>query len=129
MSRNVTSLIIVLLIAAVLGYAGYNMAGRKLQNNPNSDPNTREIVITARQFSFSPDPIRVKLNEKVRFRVKTADVAHGMLISDFGFNLKIRPGQETVGEFQATKRGEFTVRCSVFCGGEHPTMTGKLIVE
>ena len=33
------------------------------------------------------------------------------------------------GNFQANKKGEFGMFCSVFCGNGHPGMKGKLIVE
>ena len=129
--RNIQNIVIIFVILGIIGFIAYDQFGNSLNQKTNikSDENVREIQVIAKQFAFSPDPIRVKLNEKVRFRVTSPDVAHGMSIPDFGFNMNIAPDQEAVAEFQANKKGEFSIQCSVFCGNGHAGMAGKLIVE
>ena len=94
-----------------------------------TEKDTREIRITTKQFSFSPDIIRLKLNEKVRFRIRSEDVAHGFSLPELGIDEVILPGKETIIDFQATKRGKFTLLCSVQCGAGHSGMRGTIIVE
>lgn len=90
---------------------------------------TREIKVTARQFSFRPNPIKVKLGEMVRLRIRSVDVAHGFSLPEFGVNEVLRPGKEVTVEFQATRKGRFQFFCSIACGAGHSGMRGVLIVE
>lgn len=92
-------------------------------------PTVREISVTASQFQFSPNPIRVQLGETVRLRVTSSDVTHGLSIPDLGIDQVIPAGQATTIEFQATRRGSFPFACSVACGVGHANMRGLLIVE
>ncbi len=89
----------------------------------------REIRVIARQWEFDPNPIKVKLGEKVRLIVKSEDVTHGMAIPEFGINEVLPPGKEVVIEFQATKKGTFPFFCSVACGEGHAGMRGSLVVS
>ena len=41
----------------------------------------------------------------------------------------IRQAAELILEFTADKKGEFTIRCTKFCGWKHFKMKGKLIVK
>ncbi len=90
---------------------------------------TRVIEVKASQFKFAPDPIVVKLGEKVKLVVTSADVAHGLAIEEFKVNLVI-PAQETkTVEFVVDQEGAFRVFCSVYCGSGHTHMQAKLIVQ
>ena len=89
----------------------------------------KEIEITAKNWEFDPGVITVNKGDKVRLRVKSLDVAHGISIPDFGVNLKVNPGEEATAEFVADKTGEFDFRCNVYCGEGHGEMTGTLIVN
>jgi plastocyanin len=100
---------------------------RKTENPPGQQ--VREIQVTAKQFSFTPNPIRVKLGETVRLRLTSVDVAHGFSLPAFGINEVLPPGQTVTVDFQATKKGTFPFACSVFCGSGHAGMTGSLIVD
>lgn len=95
----------------------------------DSNAPVKEISVTAKQFAFSPDTIKVKQGDKVRLKIKSVDVAHGVGIPDFNVSVDLAPGKEETVEFVADKKGEFTFFCSVFCGSGHPDMKGKLIVE
>jgi cytochrome c oxidase subunit II len=88
----------------------------------------RVIEVKASRYKFEPDPIVVKLGEKVRIMVTTADVEHGFAISEYKVNLDISPGETRTAEFTADKAGEFTEYCTVFCGPGHMGMRGRFIV-
>lgn len=89
----------------------------------------REIEVTARQFSFTPDLIRVKLGENVRLKIKSLDVTHGFSLPEFGINEILEPGKTVTIEFQTTRKGNFPFLCSIVCGAGHSRMRGTLIVE
>jgi heme/copper-type cytochrome/quinol oxidase subunit 2 len=87
------------------------------------------IDIIARQFSFSPDPIIVKLGDRVKLNINSIDIDHGFALPDFNIDARLEAGKITTVEFEADKLGEFIFSCSVFCGSGHREMTGVLIVE
>ncbi len=89
----------------------------------------KEFVITAKQWSFSPSVIKVKKGDTVVLKLKSADVAHGISIPDFGINATFKPGEIKIVEFVADKAGTFEFICNVRCGVGHIGMKGTLIVE
>lgn len=90
--------------------------------------NVRVIEVTASKYKFVPDPIVVKLGEKVRLLVDSTDVTHGLAITEFKINAVIRPDIIDKIEFTADKEGTFRIFCSVYCGPGHSHMHGTLIV-
>jgi len=100
-----------------------------LEASGKIEDGVRVIEVKASQFKFQPDPIVVKLGEKVKLVVTSADVTHGLAIGEFKVNLTI-PTQETkTVEFIADQAGSFRVFCSVYCGSGHTHMQAKLIVQ
>jgi len=89
----------------------------------------REVMITAKQFSFEPAEVRVKVGERIRLVVKSPDTTHGLAIPAFNVNMTIEQGQSATAEFTADKAGTYPFFCSVFCGSGHGGMKGSLIVE
>ncbi len=89
----------------------------------------REIFVTAKQFEFSPNPIKVNKGDRVILHVKSLDVTHGFQIPEYNIDKPINPGETTDIEFLADKPGTFTIYCSIFCGEGHPKMRAQLIVE
>src|SRR3989338_3577766 len=67
----------------------------------------KEIEITAKNWEFDPSVITVNKGDKVRLRVKSLDVAHGISIPDFEVNLKVNSGEEAADEFVDGKTGTF----------------------
>lgn len=89
----------------------------------------RIIEVKASRYKFEPDPIVVKLNEKVRLIVTSTDVAHGIAISEFNVKLSVPAGKTESFEFVADKKGTFHAYCSVYCGSGHGRMHAGLIVK
>lgn len=65
----------------------------------------------------------------VKITLVNPDVAHGIAIPEFGFDLKAGAGETATGEFTAGKEGNYTFFCSVYCGEGHNGMKGVLIVK
>jgi len=89
----------------------------------------KEFTMTARQWEFSPNEIRVNKGDRVRISVTSSDVAHGFRLPEFSIDERLPPGKEVIIEFVADKAGTFPFSCSVPCGSGHGSMTGLLIVE
>lgn len=88
----------------------------------------QEFRVLAKSFTFEPDTIQVKQGDRVRITLTSTDVPHGIGISEFNFSLVANAGETKSGEFTASKAGNFTFFCNVFCGDGHRTMKGTLVV-
>ncbi len=99
------------------------------QQNAVMEGDVVEIRMTAKQFEFSPNTIRVKKGQTVRIILTSADVMHGFALPDYNINVPVSKGEERVIEFVADKTGNFQFFCSIMCGAGHASMRGTLIVE
>lgn len=93
------------------------------------DRPTVEVDVISRQFAWEPATITVPQGARVRLRVRSADVTHGVGIFDHGINRQIPGGQTVTVEFVADRAGRFPIYCTVFCGVGHADHRGWLIVE
>jgi len=94
---------------------------------PPADP--RIIEVTARRFAFEPAEIQVAVGEPVRLMVRSADGVHGIEIKKVKVNKMIpRGGDPVVINFIAKEAGRFPILCSEYCGDEHDSMRGMLVV-
>jgi len=90
---------------------------------------TREFTLTARQFAYTPERIRVTQGDYVILHLVPKDVAHGIFLDGYGLEARALPGGAATIEFVADRAGQFRFRCSVTCGALHPFMIGQLNVE
>jgi cytochrome c oxidase subunit II len=96
---------------------------------PLTDPPAqREIKVSARRFTFTPNTITVAKGERIKLVVTAEDVDHGFAIKDFGIDQEIKAKQTKVIELTPDKEGRFPFTCSVFCGDGHAEMVGELVV-
>ncbi len=89
----------------------------------------RIVEVKALRYKFEPDPIVVRLGEKVRLVVTSTDVAHGIAISEFKINLSVPAGKTESVDFVADKKGYFHAYCSVYCGSGHGHMHASFVVK
>ena len=89
----------------------------------------KEFEMVAKQFEFMPEAVEVNQGDRVKITLTSADVIHGFAINEYSINERVVPGQPTVVEFTADKKGTFTFYCSVMCGSGHRNMRGTLIVK
>lgn len=93
------------------------------------DANAREFVVVAGKYRFEPSMIAVNKGDKVKLTLKSADVAHGLAIPDYGVDIKVGAGGQQTVEFVAGTAGTFNFNCNVYCGSGHADMAGKLVVN
>lgn len=102
---------------------------QNLELSGKLDNGIRVIEVKASKYKFEPNPIVVKLGEKVRLVVTSTDVAHGIAISEFNVKLPVSAGKTESVEFIADKKGSFHAYCSVYCGSGHGHMHANFIVQ
>ncbi len=90
---------------------------------------TKVIKMTAEKYHFTPETINVNLGDTVVLEVTAIDSEHGFGLSAFNIDKDLPPGKTVRIEFVADKKGEFTFKCTHFCGWGHFWMDGKLIVS
>ena len=89
----------------------------------------RLVPFEAFRFGFSPDPLVVLAGERVKLRIKSRDVKHGVMIPEIDFSAAVPVGKTIEAEFTApAAAGKYPIFCSVFCGTGHGTMKGTLVV-
>jgi cytochrome c oxidase subunit 2 len=89
----------------------------------------KEFTVTAKNWEFAPSSITVKKGDRVRLKITSVDVAHGLALTDFNVSVHVEPGQTQTVEFVADKVGTFTFFCNVFCGEGHRGMKGIFVVQ
>ena len=87
------------------------------------------VEMTAEHFHFTPDVVRVHQGSLVTIRLRSIDGTHGFNLGAFGIDERIEENETKVIEFYAAEKGEFSFKCSHFCGIGHLGMNGKIIVE
>lgn len=117
--------LLALVLVALAGLAITSFAS--VGATPSED--TKEIVVEARQFSYTPGTIRATQGQRVRLTLRAMDVTHGLYLDAFGLEVKAVPGSPQQLEFVADRAGQFSFRCTQTCGRLHPFMVGKLIVS
>ena len=127
MKRKVMIIVIIALLTLIIGFFFLKPAGK--DSNASATGEIKEFSITAKQFDFEPDTIRVNKGDLVKISIESVDVEHGIRISEFNVNKNLKPGETVDIEFVADKIGEFDFFCNVYCGDGHREMKGRLIVN
>ena len=70
----------------------------------------------------NPPTLYMPLGEKVRFKITSTDVVHGLWIPAFMIQIQNIPGVENQIEFTAQKLGTYPGRCNILCGRQHSQM-------
>jgi cytochrome c oxidase subunit 2 len=140
---------IILLLVIVAVFAGLRQATMPQSRVETADPRTLHLdgefiesnlgsavepdgSVTVRaigqQYSFTPQCILVPTNTPITFRVTSADVVHGFLITGTAINLMLVPGYVSSLPAQFNTPGERHMPCHEFCGIGHEGMWGKIKV-
>ena len=72
--------------------------------------------------------LHVPVNQKVRLTMASEDVIHSFFIPAFRVKRDVVPGRYTQMWFEATKVGEYHLFCAEYCGAQHSTMIGRVVV-
>jgi len=127
-------------IMITLGFMSQNLWAKLRQ--PTNFPEPEIVVrVMAEQWLWhfkyeGPDgeievqnDFHIPIGKVVRFEITAQDVIHGFYIPDLRINQDAVPGLTTSVWAQATRTGQFELRCTQFCGTNHYQMKGNLTVE
>jgi cytochrome c oxidase subunit II len=76
----------------------------------------------------SVDVLRVPVGRPVRLLLTSRDVIHSFYLPAMRVKQDAVPGRYTETWFEATKAGTYPVNCAEYCGLNHSTMTGRIVV-
>ena len=117
------------LVALLMVVVGCGKSSTRVSTGAVVVDDVKEFNIIAKQFEFVPSTIRVKLGDTVRLIGTSADVVHGLTVPELNIHMFLEKGKESIVEFKATKKCNFPLICSVYCGSGHTNHRGLLIVE
>jgi cytochrome c oxidase subunit II len=86
------------------------------------------VRLVAQQYSFTPQCIVVPAKTPILFRATSADVVHGMLITDTNINSMLEPGYVSTFKTTFDKPGNHLMPCHEFCGLGHEAMWANVKV-
>ncbi|MFH1568047.1 MAG: cytochrome c oxidase subunit II [Gemmatimonadota bacterium] len=72
--------------------------------------------------------LHVPVGQAVRLTMTSEDVIHAFYIPAFRVKRDVVPGRYNTIWFEATKVGEYHLFCAEYCGAQHSTMGGKVVV-
>ncbi len=87
------------------------------------------IEMTAEHFHFTPEVLHIKQGTLVTLKIRALDGTHGFNLGAYGIDERLPEQEVKTVEFYAGEKGEYSYKCSHFCGIGHLGMTGKVIVE
>jgi heme/copper-type cytochrome/quinol oxidase subunit 2 len=92
-------------------------------------PNRPEILLTARNYRYSPDRIEVSQDDLVRLTIRSEDVAYSFAIDEYRIARRVPPGGTTTFEFLADRAGTFRFYSNLTNDNGHTEMHGQLVVR
>jgi cytochrome c oxidase subunit II len=96
-----------------------------------------EIYVVAKQWMWKIehpggqreiDALHVPVNKTIRLVMASEDVIHSFFVPAFRIKHDVVPGTLETIWFKADKTGIFRLECTQYCGLQHATMQGKVVV-
>ncbi len=72
--------------------------------------------------------LHVPVGTPVKLTMTSQDVIHSFFVPAFRLKQDVLPAKYTTMWFEATKTGEYPLFCAEYCGTEHSTMGGRVVV-
>jgi len=98
--------------------------------------NSMEVKVNAEQWSWEfvypngakENTLVVPINQPIRLLMTSQKVIHSFFVPAFRIKKDVLPNMYTTLWFEATKKGEYHVFCTEFCGTSHSKMITKVRV-
>ncbi|MBU6462583.1 MAG: cytochrome c oxidase subunit II [Bradyrhizobium sp.] len=100
-------------------------------------PADEEVYVVGKQWMWKVehpggqreiDALHVPVNKVVRLVMASEDVIHSFFVPAFRIKHDVVPGTLETLWFKATKTGIFRLECTQYCGLQHATMQGEIVV-
>jgi cytochrome c oxidase subunit 2 len=82
-----------------------------------------------RRLFETANEIHIPAGERVRFRLKSADVIHSFWVPQLGGKLDMIPGRVNQFSLQADRAGVYRGQCAEYCAGPHAMMSMLVIAQ
>ena len=143
------SIVIVVLLAAMAGFAGIHQATMPQARVETADPATLHVSgefvesnlgsaveadgsVTVRmigqQYSFTPQCALVPTETPVTIRATSADAVHGFLVEGTNINTMLVPGYVSTITAHFSTPADHAMPCHEFCGLGHQSMWARVKV-
>ena len=100
-------------------------------------PQATPVFVVARQWIWKLEhangrreinELHIPVGQPVRLQMTSQDVIHSFFVPAFRLKADVVPGRYTTLFFTPTEVGEFHLMCAEYCGTDHATMGGRVIV-
>jgi heme/copper-type cytochrome/quinol oxidase subunit 2 len=92
-------------------------------------PSRPEVLLTARNYRYSPNRIEVTQDDLVRLTIRSEDVAYSFAIDEYRIARRIPAGGTTTFDFLADRPGTFRFYSNLTNDSAHAEMQGQLVVR
>ncbi|WP_245623631.1 cytochrome c oxidase subunit II [Paraburkholderia nodosa] len=99
--------------------------GRVVQTGSNR----YAVYMVGHAWSWSPGVVHVKAGSLVTFYVTSTDVLHGFEVQGTTINVTAMPGAVGKVEYRFDRAGTYYIICNEYCGIEHHSMIGRIVVD
>lgn len=86
------------------------------------------VRMVAARYGFYPQQIDIPAGVKIKFRIASADVLHGIHVPYTNLNTMVVPGFVSEVNTVLQKEGEYPMFCNEYCGLGHDHMWSRLTV-
>ena len=126
-----------ILLPLALFIASFAFAARLYMARAAVPPDAMEIFVVAKQWMWELqhsggqreiNELHVPRGRPVRLVMTSQDVIHSFFVPAFRLKQDVLPGRYTDMWFTATRSGRFHLFCAEYCGTDHATMGGDIVV-
>lgn len=98
------------------------MGGEKMSMSP--------VYLAAYQWGYTPAAIQLEAGVEYQFNMMALDVYHGASVStDSGSQMiRLTPGFALETRLTFDEPGTYTLYCTYYCGKDHSSMSGSIVV-
>jgi len=124
--------------ATLIGFLGLFVWGADLYVREfKASPQAMTVTIVAKQWMWKAEhpegqreinALHLPVNRPVQLRMTSEDVIHDFGLPEFRIKHDVLPGRYETMNFTPTKTGSFMLYCNQFCGVDHASMVGQIIV-
>ncbi len=91
-------------------------------------PDGADVYLRGQMWNWIPI-LELKKGVNYKFHISSVDLMHGFSLQPLVMNFQIVPGHDNILNLTPTSSGTFHIICNEFCGINHHTMVGKIIVK
>jgi len=124
--------------ATLIGFLGLFVWGADLYVREfEARPGAMTVTIVAKQWMWKAEhpegqreinALHLPVDRPVQLRMTSEDVIHDFGLPEFRIKHDVLPGRYETMSFTPTKTGTFMLYCNQFCGVDHASMVGQVVV-